>query len=171
MFHLKKYPKPRPFKEYHLKRMAHIGYIMVHKTFPDKEFIVLECCMNGHWYGMGIGNGGTHQWWPDAWYNATTKDEVENNRFSHDYGNGRKTTYRYEFFDTFEEFNAKHGDLVKQRVLTKAPNDFSGGEFAFVEDFHENWKRHLREGWSEKEILEIGYPEKVVEALKKYLHG
>lgn len=175
MFHLKKLPKPRPFKECHLKRMAHIGYIMVHKTFITgsevEEKIVLECLMNGHWYGFGIGNGMTNQWWPMAWYSATTKEEVENDIFTQEYSNGNKSIYKYEFFDTFEEFNQKHGDLVRQRVLTKAPNDFSGGDFAFVEDFPEVWKRYLRDGWTEEEILELEYPAKMMEGFKEYLHG
>lgn len=78
MYALKKMPKARPFKECHLKRMAHIGYVVVTKKFSDETFMVIECNMNGHWYGAGFGEHGSCQWWPSAWYSVTTKDEVAN---------------------------------------------------------------------------------------------
>lgn len=144
MYALKKMPKPRLFKECHLKRMAHLGYVVITKNLDDEKFMVIECNMNGHWYGAGFGKHGTCQWWPSAWYSVTTKDKVANGVMG----------YSYEFFDTFEEFHAKYKTFVKDRVFTKAPNDFTGGKYAFREDF-QLWEEQLRHGWTYEKVLDL----------------
>jgi hypothetical protein len=159
MYALKKMPKERPFKECHLKRMAHIGYVVVTKKFSDETFMVIECNMNGHWYGAGFGEHGSCQWWPSAWYSVTTKDEVANGVMG----------YSYEFFDTFDEFREKYKTFVKERVFTKAPNDFSGGKYAFREDFP-LWIEQLRHGWSYKEVQDLYADCRLIKEIEEYIN-
>lgn len=161
MFNIKKMPKARPFKEFHLKRMAHMGYVVITKTsHNDDIFIVIECNMNGHWYSIGLGRNGTSQWWPSLWHNATTKTEVENDLYGH----------KYEFFDSFDELRIKHGDLVKSRVLTQAPNDFTEGKYSFCEDLP-LWKEALRRGWSYKQLLDLNLYSPDKAEIEAYING